>query len=256
MSTLPVVRICKIPYLNATKEQLCAHLRALLLSSTSAPATVFTPNATIAEACRKNTALCTLISHATLCLPDGVGILAAARHCGTPLCSRLPGIEAGECALRLAAAHNLPVFFLGAAPGVARRAAMRQKALLPALPLAGSHHGYFDAHGEQNERLLARIRDSGARVVLVCLGFPAQERWIMENKDKLPGVRLLMGLGGSFDVWAGDVRRAPRLFRALRLEWLWRMLCNPTKFRSLPAMFSFVRHAKSEKNAESAVKIP
>jgi N-acetylglucosaminyldiphosphoundecaprenol N-acetyl-beta-D-mannosaminyltransferase len=247
MPPLPTVSLYGIPYVNTSPEALHEHLRASLLTPTLAPTVIFTPNAAIAAAAKQDAALTTLLRRATLCLPDGIGVLAAARRCGTPIRQRLPGIEAGEQVLHLAAAYELPVFFLGAAPGVARRAAAQWKQRLPSLPIAGTHHGYFEKEGEQNDRLLARIRDSGARIVLVCFGFPAQERWINQNVARLPNVRMLLALGGSFNVWAGDVRRAPRLLRRLHLEWLWRILCDPSKLHRLPIMISFVRQAKKGK---------
>ena len=247
MPPLPTVSLYGIPYVNAAPGALYEHLRESLLAPISAPTVIFTPNASIAAAAKQDAALTALLCRATLCLPDGVGILAAARRRGTPIHHRLPGIETGEQVLRLAAAYTLPVFFLGAAPGVARRAAAHWKQQLPSLPIAGTHHGYFTQSGEPNERVLSRIRDSGARIVLVCLGFPAQERWIDQNAPLLPGVQMLLGLGGSFDVWSGEKHRAPTLFRRLHAEWLWRMLCDPTKICRLPTMISFVWHAKDKK---------
>lgn len=253
---LPTQSLCSLAYVNASAEQLNVHLHTLLTTPQDSPTLIFTPNATIAAAARRDTRLEALLRHATLLLPDGIGILMAAKRQGTPLQSRLPGIEAGEAVLRIAAAQGLPVFFLGAAPGVARRAAEAWKERLPTLPIAGTHHGYFESEGEDNTHLLAQINASGARIVLVCLGFPTQERWIIQNAPSLPDVQMLLGLGGSFDVWSGSIPRAPRLFRRLRLEWLWRSLRDPKKFKALPAMLSFVLRTSPSEKERGIVKIP
>ena len=143
-------------------------------------------------------------------------------------------------ALSLAAELSCPVYFLGGKEGVAKEAAAHWQKRLPALSVAGTHHGYFDRDGRENEEVLTDIQRSGARVLLVCLGFPAQERWIVQSQEALPDVRMFLGLGGSLDVWAGKVRRAPALFRTLHSEWLWRMLAEPRRFTQFPSLIRYV----------------
>ncbi|MBE6621012.1 MAG: WecB/TagA/CpsF family glycosyltransferase [Ruminococcaceae bacterium] len=228
-----------LPYLDATKEELANILQKRL--ETEQRTVVFTPNAGIAGEAQHNADLHRLLAEADLLLPDGAGILLASRRLTSHrLTHRLAGIEAGEMALSLAAAHGYPVYFLGGQPGVAEAAAKAWQQRLPTLIIAGTHHGYFDASGPENDRILRDVQGSGARVLFVCLGFPAQEMWIVQNKDRLPSVRLFMGLGGSLDVWAGRVHRAPALVRRIHLEWLWRMLASPRKFARLPTMLRFV----------------
>ena len=241
MPTLPrpTVRVRGLDYLDADT----AHLSALLcerLKSTH-PTVIFTPNAKIAGDAQRDATLHALLEQADLLLPDGAGILLASRRLADrPLTHRLPGIEAGEIVLRLAAQQGQPVYFLGGKPGIAERAAKAWHEHLPPLSIVGTHHGYFDAKGSENKSVLQEIRDSGAQILIVCLGFPAQERWILQSKDALPAVRLFMGLGGSLDVWSGQIRRAPALFRALHCEWLWRMLCEPRRFVQIPALLRYV----------------
>lgn len=235
----PTVRVRGLDYLDTDLSR----LTALLYDRLDAPGqtVIFTPNAKIADDARKDHRLFTLLQKADLLLPDGAGILLASRrHADRPLTHRLPGIEAGEIALQLAAKGQHPIYFLGGKPGVAQKAATAWQKRLPTLPIAGTHHGYFDADGPENAAIVQKIRQSGAHVLFVCLGFPAQERWIIQNKNTLPSVRLFMGLGGSLDVWSGGVRRAPALFRAVHAEWLWRMLCQPRRFVQFPSLVSYV----------------
>lgn len=237
--TPPTVCIRGLHYLDASKEELAKLLEERL--ETEQSTVIFTPNADIAGKAQRVPDLHRLLAKADLLLPDGAGILLASRRQALrPLTHRLAGIEGGEMALSLAAARGDAVYFLGGKPGVAASAAKNWQSRLPALKIAGTHHGYFDADGPENDRVLRDVRESGARLLFVCLGFPAQESWIMQNKDRLPAVRLFMGLGGSLDVWAGHVRRAPALVRRIHLEWLWRMLANPRKFTRLPTMLRFV----------------
>lgn len=247
----PSVSVLGLRYLDVTPSDLRTIWQERLLSD-APPLRVFTPNATIAAAAHKDAALKTLLQQADLLLPDGQGVLLAAKLAGTPLRSRLPGIDAAEIAMQLCAQHHLPVYFLGAAPSVAQRAAAHWKQRLPALFVAGSHHGYFPT--SENHAILADIRASGARVVLVCLGFPAQERWIVENAPHLPDVRLFMGLGGSFDVWAGVCRRAPRAVRAAKMEWLWRTVQKPSRFKTLLPAVSYLKAAKGSAKGKKPSK--
>ena len=237
--SLPTVRVHGLDYLDAAPS----FLMHLLEERLSAPeqTTIFTPNAKIAgDACR-DAALQALLQKADLLLPDGAGILLASRRASRrPLTHRLPGIEAGEMTLALAARHGHPIYFLGSRPDVARLAAAAWQKRLPSLIVAGTHHGYFDRDGRENEEVLTDIQRSGARVLLVCLGFPAQERWIVQSQEALPDVRMFLGLGGSLDVWAGKVRRAPALFRTLHSEWLWRMLAEPRRFAQFPSLVRYV----------------
>ncbi len=240
MERTPTVRVRGLDYLDATPDELATLLRTRLTQD--GRTVVFTPNADIGAQADASPALHALLARADLLLPDGAGVLlASCLHSSRPhLHHRLTGIEAGEAALRICAQEGLPVFFLGGRPTVAERAARRWRERLPSLPIVGTHDGYFSHTGDGNDRVTEAIRASGARVLLVCLGFPAQERWIVQNADALPSVRLFMGLGGSLDVWAGDLRRAPRALQALRLEWVGRACRQPRRLRALPRMLYYV----------------
>ena len=252
MLGLPTVSLLGLSYVDASLPVLSAHLAAHL-SHGDAPLRIFTPNATIAAAALHDASLHALLCSADLLLPDGRGVLIASRLAKRPLQHRLPGIEAAEALLPLCAALRAPVYFLGAAPGVARRAAASWKQRLPDLILAGTHHGYLTA--EETPGVVREIRDSGARVLLVCLGFPQQERWICEHTPALQEIRIAMGLGGSFDVWAGKVRRAPLPVRHAGLEWLWRTAQRPARIRTLFPALSYFRAARKAKHADTPVKI-
>ncbi len=244
-SHAPTVRVHGLSYVDLSPEELRRLLEYRLAHFFGT--TIFTPNAKIGADCMEDAQLHALLSCADFLLPDGAGVLAASRRqCPTyPLTHRLPGIEAGESILRLCAIHGYPVYFLGGKPHIAARAASHWKNRLPPLIVAGVHDGFFEKSGQENEQVVKQIKASGAAVVLVCFGFPKQERWIIENRDALAAVRLFIGLGGSFDVWAGNIRRAPRPFRRAHLEWLWRGLCEPRRLGDVPRMLRYVYHASN-----------
>ena len=197
---------------------------------------VFTPNAVMLDACRRDRSLAALLEHASVSLPDGVGVLWAARRQGTPLFERVAGIDFGEALLARAAKERLRVFLLGGGDGVALKAARNLKARYAGLCVCGTHWGYFDKTGEENRRVLTRIRESRADVLLVCFGFPMQERWIVDNLHNLTTLRTVAALGGSLDVWAGKAKRAPEAVSRMGMEWAWRMAHEPHRLKNLPAL--------------------
>lgn len=203
------------------------------------PCTVVTPNALMLQACRRDTELGKMLCRATLSLPDGAGVVRAAKRKGTPLPSRIAGIDFGEALLRRAAEDGLRVFFLGGKDGVAARAAERMKQAYPHLTVCGTYYGYGLEHPEENERLLDALSACRPDILFVCLGFPLQERWIFEHLPSLSHIRIIAGLGGSLDVWAGAVARAPHLVQGLGAEWAWRMLRQPKRLRGLPSLLAF-----------------
>lgn len=204
------------------------------------PCFVVTPNALMLEACRTCEANAALLNRATLSLPDGAGVLMAAKRQKTPLRARVAGIEFGEALLERAAKEGLRVFLLGGEEGVAFRAAERLCERFAGLCVCGSYWGYFDKTGEADRGVCRMIRACRPDVLFVCFGFPAQEKWIAEHLDALSDVRVIAGLGGSLDVWAGNLRRAPALFSRMGLEWAWRMMRQPKRLRGLPAIIRFV----------------
>jgi len=201
-----------------------------------APCVAFTPNAVMLDACRREPSLAGLLNRADLSLPDGFGVLAAAARKKHPLRERIAGIDFGEAILEKASKEHLRVFLLGGKEGVAKTASERLSQKYPGLKVCGVHSGYFPKYGEENAAVLRQINEAKAAILFVCFGFPTQERWIDENLPALPHLRLIAGLGGSLDVWAGNVKRAPKPLQKLGLEWAWRMAHEPRRLKNLPAI--------------------
>ena len=221
------INVRGIEFDNLTPEEAAEYLTAL--AKDEKPSSVFTPNAEIVQACVEDENFKKTVASADVILPDGVGVIKAARILGTPLKSKVPGVEIGEKLVGLSGPEFLPVYFLGGKPGVAEAAAEKLKEKYPDAKIAGAHHGYFKKEGEESDGVIDAINSTDARILFVCLGSPAQEIWITQNKEKFTNVKLLLGLGGSLDVYSGNVKRAPSFFRKLGLEWFYRLLSQPKR---------------------------
>ena len=199
---------------------------------------VVTPNPEIVQIGKKDAVFKTLLCDADLTIPDGIGVIYAAKILGRPLKERVPGIEfaSGLCSRMSKSGKKL--FLLGAKPGVAEDAAKNLAEKYPGLVICGTHDGYFS----ESEPVVAQIKASGADVVFVCLGAPKQEKWMAEY-GPATGASLLLGLGGSLDVFAGKVQRAPEGWQKLGLEWLYRLIKQPSRFGRMAKLPLFLIEA-------------
>ncbi len=174
---------------------------------------------------------------ADLCIPDGVGLLFAARRQGRPLPERVPGSELVYHLAEQAAQHGWPLFLLGAGAGVAAEAARLLVERYPGLVIAGTFAGSPAA--EENDDIVRRINDSGAALLFVAYGAPKQDKWIARNRANLPAVRVAVGVGGSLDFVTGRSVRAPAWMQRLGLEWLHRLIREPWRWRRMLALPRF-----------------
>ena len=182
------------------------------------------------------------VNGADLVLPDGIGVIKGAAMLGTPLKEKTPGIEFAAHLMGRMAEEGLSLYLLGAKPGVAEQAAENLRKQYPGLRIAGTHDGYFRDDGPVTED----IRRSGADAVFVCLGAPKQELW-MEKNGAATGAKLLCGLGGSLDVFAGVVERAPKFWSDHGLEWFYRLCKEPRRIGRMMKLPLFLVHVRREK---------
>lgn len=212
--------------------------RAMALLEEEGPHLVATPNPEIVQIAEKDPEFAKVLAEASLVLADGVGVTYAAKILGRPLKGRVPGIEFASALMARMAGTGRRLFLLGAKPGVAEMAAANLQAEHPGLVICGTHDGYFQEDGPVADA----IRESGADVVFVCLGAPKQEKWIAANGGAT-GAKLLVGLGGSLDVFAGTVKRAPRAFQKLGLEWFYRLCTQPSRIGRMAKLPLFLTSA-------------
>ena len=203
---------------------------------------VVTPNPEIVEVCRTDAAAMAAVNGADLVLPDGVGVIKGAAMLGTPLKEKTPGVEFAGHLMAKMAVGGKSLYLRGAKPGVAELAANRLQAQYPGLRIAGTHDGYFQEDGP----VVEEIRQSGADCVFVCLGAPKQEKWMAAN-GAATGASLLCGLGGSLDVFAGVVARAPRFWSDHGLEWFYRLCKEPRRIGRMMKLPLFLVHVRQER---------
>ena len=210
---------------------------------------VVTANAEIIMIAQDDKEYKTLLSEtADLVLPDGAGTVWAGNYLGYSIPERVAGYDLYLRLLEEAATKKLPVYFFGGKPGIAEDAAAEGKRRWPGLDVAGCRNGYFSA--EEEPEIIKGINRSGAAMLFAALGAPKQEKWLAKYREELKPC-LLMGIGGSFDVLAGKVQRAPKWMQDARLEWFYRLVKQPSRFGRMLALPKFViavRNEKSKKN--------
>ena len=200
------------------------------------PHIIVTADASSVMRAQSDTEFQYLVNAADLITPDGFGVIKAASLLGCPLIERVSGVEIAKEMCRMSAEEGFSIYFLGAAPGVAELAAQNMKSRFPALNIAGVHDGFFGP--ERDAEIVAQVKESGAQALLVAMGIPRQEKFIYDNLNKL-GVRVAMGVGGSFDVFSGKVKRAPVWFQNHGLEWLYRLAKDPSKMKKAACLPKF-----------------
>ena len=225
--------ILGVAFDNTTMDEAVG--RAMSLLEQEGPHLVVTPNPEIVRLAQSDREFAVLIAGADLVLPDGVGILYAAKILGRPLKARVPGVDFASALMDAMSKTGKRLFLLGAKPGVAEEAARRLAGQHPGLIVCGTHDGYF----QEDAPVVQAIRAARADVVFVCLGAPKQEKWAAAHGADT-GARLFVGLGGSLDVFAGQVERAPEGWQKLGLEWLYRTIRQPSRLKRVAKLPLFL----------------
>ncbi len=206
-------------------------------------AVVVTPNAEIAYDAAKDPAFCALLNRADLMLPDGAGVVLAAKLRKTPLQQKVAGIDFARNMLSVFARRGTRLYLLGSKPGVAEQAAEKLKELAPGLVVCGTADGYF----KDEAPVIEKINEAGAEALFVCLGAPKQERFMFEHQNELKTVRLMAGLGGSLDGFAGNVKRASDWMIKTNLEWFYRLCKEPKRIGRMMRLPKYVMKAVTAK---------
>lgn len=189
---------------------------------------VVTPNAEFALEAKKNPRFLNILNTSQLVLADGISVVLASKIIGDPMQGRVTGVGFAQTLAAAMAKEGRSIYLLGAKPGVAEQAAEKLVQTYPGLKIAGTHDGYFKDEGPVVEAINAAKPDA----LLVCLGAPKQE-YFMEEHDADLEVPVMAGLGGSMDVLAGNVQRAPEFFQKYGLEWLYRLCKEPQRWRRM-----------------------
>ena len=233
------IDVCGVGIDNVTMDEAVARAMELLRGSETAYAV--TPNAEIVWEAMHDPALRDLINEAALVLPDGAGVVLGARILGTPLKEKVAGIDFAGRLMAAMAQSGHKLYLLGSKPGVAEEAARRCVEKFPGLQICGTADGYFQDEGP----VVEAINASGADAVFVCLGAPKQERFMKAHQQELHP-RFLIGLGGSLDGFAGNVKRAPKWMIRCNLEWLYRLVKEPRRLGRMMRLPKFILAVRKE----------
>lgn len=199
--------------------------KASSLMETEGLSMIFTPNSEIILYASNNLEFAEVLNKGDMVIPDGIGVVYGAKILKNPIKERVAGYDLVCNLLPIMAEKGQSVYLLGAKPGVAKKAAETLLAKHPGLVIAGTHDGYF----KDDEEVIADINKCAPDFLMVCLGFPKQENWIYNNREKL-SAKLAIGAGGCLDVFAGTVQRAPEFYCNHGIEWLYRLVKQPTRF--------------------------
>lgn len=229
------IHILGVPVDNLTREDAVERIAQFIVSGD--PHQVVTVNPEFVVAAQNNYEFMHVLQEADLNLPDGVGLLWASRYLGQPLKERVTGTDTVLALSRLAAEKGWRLFLLGAGEGVAEAAARKLQATNPGLIIVGTYSG--SSSRAEEDKILALVQKAQPHILLVAFGAPQQDLWIYRNKGKL-GAPLAMGVGGALDFIARKVPRAPSWIQRLGLEWLFRLIREPWRWRRMLALPYFV----------------
>ena len=229
------VTVLDIPIAAITMEEAVAAVEDFITAKK--PHLIATANAEMIMMAQQDSELASILKQAGLVVPDGAGVVWASRYLGHPVPERVAGYDLSQQLLQKAAQKGYRVYFFGAAPGIAVQAQAAAVERYPGLQIVGVRDGYFTV--QEEDEIIAGIQASQSDIVLVALGVPKQEKWLAKNLHRL-AAPVAMGVGGTFDVMAGVVERAPLWMQQASLEWLYRLLQQPQRFLRMLALPQFV----------------
>ena len=237
-STVTELESIRLLGLRVNRVDMAGALRAIeAFIAGRQPRHVVTADASMVVLARENPELRSIIEAADRITPDGTGILWVSRLLKRPITSKVSGVDLVEELCRLSAGKGYRLFFLGAAPGVAEAAAGHLRAKYPGAQIVGTRHGFFQP--EEEPEIVGQIASLCPDVLFVAFGIPKQEKFIARHEAAL-GVPVSVGIGGSFDVHSGHVRRAPKWMQNAGLEWAFRLSQNPKKISKVMTLPRFV----------------
>jgi N-acetylglucosaminyldiphosphoundecaprenol N-acetyl-beta-D-mannosaminyltransferase len=240
--SIPKVSIFGVPFSKLSMDDTIGCVTQMIESGQ--PHQIITANPIMVMSAVDSPSYLQLLKNADLVVPDGAGIVWAASYVGNPVAERVTGFDLLHRMMRLGESKGWKVYLLGASPEIIEAAAASLKRQYPALQLVGYRDGYFQA--EDDLRVIENIRVLQPDILLIGRSADMQEPWIAQNKHALQ-VPVIMGVGGSFDVLSGKLKRAPKLFQKLRLEWFYRLLQEPWRYKRMLVLPKFAAKVVREK---------
>lgn len=235
MSELKKVTILDLPFINSSKQNFFEN-HIIPAVKDNHKLFIVTANPEIVMHAYEDKKYYFTVTRADYIVPDGIGIIIASKIIKKPLKERIPGIELFDEMLQLANDQKKSVYFFGSKDEVVQIAVQNIQREYPNLIVSGYHHGYVDL---SDEEVIDDIVQKEPDFIFVALGYPRQEEWIYNNMGKV-NKGIFMGVGGSFDVKAGVAKRAPNIWLKLNLEWLYRLIMNPTRLKRMIKLPQFI----------------
>ncbi|WP_433944349.1 WecB/TagA/CpsF family glycosyltransferase [Paenibacillus sp. SN-8-1] len=247
-ANVPTVSVFGIPVCKWGMEDTVKYLVEVV--QTGKPHQIITANPIMVMAALENPEYKSMMQHADLIVPDGTGVVWAARKGGQPVTERVAGFDLLHELMKQGEQLGWKVFLLGAAPEVIQEASARLQLQYPRVKIVGTRDGYFGP--QQDLEVVADIVKAKPDLLFVARGADTQEPWIAKYKEQL-GVPVIMGVGGSFDVISGRTQRAPKFMQKMHLEWFYRLLREPTRIRRMLALPKFT--VKVLREGENLTKV-
>lgn len=231
---IPSTTILGIRVHNVTMPEAIAIIESMVTDGNQHQ--IITANAEIIMAAQENEKYRSTLNGASLAFPDGMGVLLASKLIGKPLTERVTGVDATRHIADIARRRGFRLFLLGAAEGVAERAASKLRHDFPGVNIVGTYSG--SPHPDEDKEICAIIERANPHIIFVAYGAPKQELWVARNLPKL-NARIALSIGGTFDFIAGDIPRAPLWMQKSGLEWFFRLLQEPRRWRRMLALPRF-----------------
>ncbi|GMK38242.1 acetylglucosaminyldiphosphoundecaprenol acetyl-beta-D-mannosaminyltransferase [Paenibacillus sp. CCS19] len=239
---IPTVSIYGLPFSKMSMDETIAKLTEAIANRETMH--VITANPIMVMSAIEDQAYYNMMRTAELIVPDGTGVVWAANYVGEPVAERVPGFDILHRLMALGESKGWSVYLLGTDQQTIDQAAANLKQKYPGTRIAGVRNGYFGP--DQDAEVVAEIRAAQPDILFVARSASTQEPWIARYKGEL-GVPVIMGVGGSFDIIAGKLKRAPKLFQKLRLEWFYRLLQEPYRYKRMLVLPKFVIKVIREK---------
>lgn len=230
-----ITHILNVPFDAVTMSEAVNKVMGFLLDG--GQHIVCTPNPEIVMEAQHDRELMEILKASDLVVPDGIGVVWASKYSEIKLKERVAGYDLTQAVFHKMKDTKETVYFFGGAPGVAAAAAKKMMKQHEGLKIAGTHNGYFNE--KEEKKIIDDIKSHSPSILLVGLGAPKQEKWIYDNL-RFTGAKVCIGVGGSFDAMAGTVKRAPKLFQKLNLEWFYRLVTQPTRLKRMLRLPKFV----------------
>lgn len=229
------IKILGVKIHQVTNES--AYNRFLTLIEEPQMSMICTPNTEIVMMAQGDAELKEVLEDADLVIPDGIGLVYASKIHQLGLTERVTGIDTMDRILKYANNTKKSIFLFGGKPGIAEKAEEAIREAYPNIQFKGCQDGYFKK--EEEDKIIDHINEVKPDLLFVALGAPKQEKWIYANRKTL-NVKVAMGIGGALDVWAGTAKRAPKLFIKCHVEWLYRLLKEPTRIGRMLSLPKFM----------------